>query len=499
MNHKEAAFYAVLWPVLMLLTVYALTAPFIDPFINLYLLFGLVLLADLCAFLLYRSASGKRENPFFLLFRFFVFFLCFAFLAYKLLSGELFRGLYTPVTAGSLTVLFSCAAGWSLTLFFTKAMVYREKLISLFAPFEKKELAARTRQYSYELQEMKGFAGQIRLVPLVFTFSAIILLVFLSFITGKVFAYQVASITVLLIFCLSFLFLCRGMEEELLLLSEGIRLTGEWQSLKARRFVLLLLLLALPAFLLSRSDLSLPFSLIEDFFSWLGKIFARPPGKAVPLPEIPSFERTMPAVSSPLMMPGDSAPRTPLLSDAMKALIKRVLMGAGIGVFILFLLHPFITRKGRARSREVIKGGLAELKEYLSQLMNLLIHRREGKREKAFYPGKIRAGNKKEKEKRERKRSESSQALPSAGKVVKAFSRLCRWGGKRGRDYRTGLSPADYLKELAGMIPHRKEELRSMARFLDDYFYSTRIIEPDEIDRFIEQTQMIIKEERKRK
>ncbi len=499
MNHKEAALFAVLWPVLMLLTVYTLAAPFIEPFINLYLLFGLVLLADLCAFLLYRSASGKRENPFFLLFRFFVFFLCFAFLAYKLLSGELFRGLYTPATAGSLTVLFSCAAGWSLTLFFTKAMVYREKLISLFAPFDKKELAARTRQYSYELQEMKGYAGQIRLFPLVFTLSAIILLVFLSFITGKVFAYQVASIVVLLIFCLSFLFLCRGMEEELLLLSEGIRLASEWQSLKARRFFLLLLLLALPALMLSRSDLSLPFSLIEDFFTWLGNFFAGAPGKPVPLPDIPSFERTMPAVSSPLMMPGDSAPREPLLSDALKALIKRVLLGAGIGVFILFLLHPFLSIKGRAQSKGVIREGLAELKEYLSQLMNLLIRRRGWQRENAFDPGKIWAGNKKEKGKRGKKHRESSQALPSSGRVIKAFTRLCRWGGKRGRDYRTGLSPADYLKELTGTIPHRKEELHSMARFLDDYFYSTRIIEPDEIDRFIEQTQMIVKEERKRK
>ena len=484
----------------MMLTVYSLILPFIVPFINIFLLFGLILGADLSAFYLYRSASAKRENPFFMLLRFFIFYLVFALLVYKVLSGEILRRIYAPVTPGSLAVLFSCAAGWGLTLFFAKALVYREKLIVLFAPFDKKELSAKTRQYSYELQEMKMYTGKIRLFPLVFTVASLILLPFLSFFTGRIFTYQVILFLFLLVFCLSFIFQTRGMDEELLLLSEGIRLRDEWQSLRVRRFFLLILLLSVPAFILSRSSLGLPFSLLQDFYAWLQEITTwKRPVSSAPMPEFPVLERGGPPANQPLMMLGDAAPGTPLFSDELKALFKKILMGMGTGAFVLFLLYPFMTRNGRSRGKGLIKQSLADLGAYLSRLADLIFRRPSGRQKASFRPsGKVRR-RKRAKEKKDRKTEEPVHDLPSAGKVIRTFNRLCRWGQKRGQEYRIGISPSDYIKRLAGIIPDRKNDLAHMARFLDDYFYSTRIVDTDEIDDYIRLTGRILKEERKRK
>ena len=497
MNLKLSDLFATLWPVVILLTLYALFAPLFSPFINLFLLFFLIFAADMSAFYLYRAGMQKRDNPFFMLLRFFVFYLAAAWIIYKLASGEFLSRNYTPLTAGSLTVLSGCAAGWGMTTFFARALVSREKLIILFSPFDKKELAAKTRQYSYELQEMKLLTEKIRLYPLVFTIISLIVLLSLSLFSGRIFTYQVVTVLGLLVFCLSFIFYTRGMDEELLLLSEGIRLKEKWLSLKGRRFFLILLLLALPSLIVSRIDFTLPFSLIEDFFSWLGSLFTLEPRDIPALPEMPRLERSAPPARFPLLPPEAMEPRTPLFSDSFKELMKKCLIGTGIGAFILFLLlFPFLTRVGRGRSTGLLREGLGEIARYFARL-GKLVFGRPGKDRGGFRKAVMETGRKARKEKRKAPSSGESHDLPSAGKVLRTFRRLCRWGEKRELSYETGLSPSEYVKNLSRLVPRRKEDFDGMALFLDHYFYSARIIDADEIDDFIRLAGLIIKEEKR--
>jgi len=497
MKPRVSHLFGFLWPFFIVMTPFVLLLPLFPPLVNLPLLAGLLLLASASAFYLYRTGAGRRESSSLLLLRLFLLMILLVGVLYKTGSGEIFSGLYTPLTPGCLLTQASCAAGWLLSLSFARPLVMRENLLGLFSPFDGNKLAAKTRQYSYELQEIGILTGKLRLWVPLFTALTLITLLILSLAVGVLYNYQILYALTMLLLCLPFLFYLKGLEEELLLLSEGIRLEEEWLSFKGRRYFLLVLLLGVPSFFLARWTFTLPGSLIVDFFHWIGSLFTFEPKEPIPIPPLPRMEPNAPPLSLPPMMNGEAESRPPLLTEEMKKLIRRILLGLGGAGFLLFLIHPFLTREGRRESGGFLREGLGELIGYFTRLGGLF--RRKGRvgRERDTY--RRIAPGRKEKTGPGRLRGEgNTHELPSAGRVLRSFGRICRWGGKRGRPYGKGMPPADYLNGLAELMPRQREELCGMGVFLNRYFYSERIIEPEEIDDFVRRTGQILKEEKQK-
>jgi hypothetical protein len=498
MKHRISDLFALFWPLFIILTPYVLFAPLFPSIMNYYLLTGLLFVTGVFAFYLYRTGAGRRDNPFIYMLRFFLILMILDGLAYKALSGEFFARSGTPLSPGTLLTLISCAAGWGLTLFFAKPLVMRDKLITLFAPYEMKKLAAQTRKYSYELQEMRVLTTKLRRVPTAFLFIALAALLLVAFVRGTLYAFQIVFVLLLFLFGFSFLFHMKGTEEELLLMSDGIRLEQSWLSFKGRRFFLILLLLAVPSLFLARWEFTLPLSLIGDFFGWLGSFFtfeAKGPPK---LPEMPRMEQSLPVMNRSPMFPGAIEERGPLLSEETKRLIKQIFAGLGAAAFLLFLISPFLSRSGRRENGRFLRDGWNELTRYLSRLFDLLRFRGS----KPDYRDFRRITGRKKKRSADRggeTSRNSHQDLPSAGKVIRTFEKICRWGKKRGEPYSRGTPPAEYLVRFGETLPRRQAALIRMGDFLNRYFYSENIITTEEIDDFVRQTGILLKEEKKKR
>jgi len=497
MKHRFSDLFALFWPLFIILTPYVLIAPLFPPLINYYLLTGLLFVTVIFAFYLYRSGAGRRENSLIYLLRFFLILMILDGLAYKTLSGEFFAHSYTPLTPGSLLTLISCAAGWGLTIFFAEPLVMRDKLITLFAPYDKKKLAAQTRKYSYELQEMRVQAAKLRRVPTVFLITAMTVLLIIAFVRGSLYSFQIGFILLLFLFGLSFLFHVKGMEEELLLMSDGIRLEQSWLSFKGRRFFLIILLLAVPSLFLARWEFTLPLSLIGDFFAWLGSLFAFEAKEPPKLPEMPRMEQNLPSINRSLMFAAAEEARGPLLSEATKRLIKQIFMGMGGVSFLIFLIYPFLSRTGRRENGRFLKDGWNELKRYLSRLFALLRFP-DGRTESRDFRRVTRRKKEQSADRAGETLRNSHQDLPSAGKVIRTFDRLCRWGKKRGNPYGRGTPPAEYLMSFGEPLPRRQAELNRMGDFLNRYFYSENIIKTEEIEDFVRQAGILLKEEKRK-
>jgi hypothetical protein len=497
---RVSDFFATLWPLLMLLTLHLFFAVEFPPFINVYLLFGLILLTNLTAFYLYRSYQNVRGSQSLMVFRLLIFYLILLWLLYKLFSGEFFRGNFSPLSAGGIYTVFLSLISWSLTIFFAQSLIHREKIMAIFADLPAHELPSKTRQYSYELQEVQEKIKKIRLVTLVFTIVSLILLLGLFFILKRLYTYQIIVYLVLLVFCLSFIFFTKGLDEESLLISEGIRLNPQWTALKERRYFLILLALAIPAFLISSMDFSLPLSLIGDFFNWLDSLFKEnPPEQVQRIIEIPKVQQGGPNMGSALSMLGEGEPRKPLLSDELKKAIKLFFIGCAGAAFLLFLVAPLLRRSSRLENKNILKSSFRAMANYFVNLIRLfkprfkLINRGESVR---F--NRKRKTTRKDLKIRSRERDRNSSVLPSANKVLRSFSKIVRWGKKRGIPYRVGISPSDYLLSLIELIPHRRKEMTRLALFLNRYFYSSQIIDSGEIENFILDTTNLIKEERRK-
>lgn len=500
MKDRVTDFFATLWPLLMILTVHLYFSLYLTPFVNLYVLAFLLLLTDLVCFYLYRGFSGERVNRVLMVFRLLIFYLVILWGLYKLLSGELFRPGSPLFSAGSIYTVVMGTVSWLLTLFFGQALIYRENFMSLFDGIPPTELPAKTRQYSYELKELQEKIKKVRLVTVAFTVVALVILVGLFFIAPELYSLQIISYLTVFLFCLSFIFFTRGLDEETLLISEGIRLDPVWTTLKERRYFLILLCLAIPSLLLGRMEFALPPSLIADFFNWLGSLIEAEPAEDVQRAfEMPQMPRPTGGMGAPMEILGEMEQREPLLSDEVKRIIKLFFLGSAAAAFVYFLLAPFLRRSSRRESKRVIKKSLSSLGRYFLNLISLFKFQRLD-REKARVKKRRRPGGAAKEQFVPRRHSPAAREkeLPSANKVLRAFNRLVRWGGRRKRTYTVGLSPSDYLISLVALLPRRREQLGEMALFLNRYFYSDQIIDGDEIDRFILSVGTLIKEERRR-
>jgi hypothetical protein len=495
MNNKISPLFSLLWPVIIISTFYSLGVPFFEPFINLPLLFVLILTADICAYYLYVSTKKMGHKSFFKLLRFLICFLLPAWGLYKMTSGEFIQKRYTPFTIGSLTTIICCSVGWYMTIFFSQAILIRKELLIKLTPFKNEKLAAHTRQFSYELQELKCLTRKIRLFPALFTTFSLMIFWGETFHKGLPYPYQTVILLILLFFTILFLFHTREQDEERVLLTKGIQLKEEWLIKKRKRFLLLLLLLSLPALLLSRSDLHLPFSLIETLLNRIAILLPHERLKTYQPIEIPQIEWNQKAVhpSLPLAL-FESAANSVILSDNLKELILQILIGIGLGGLLLFLLYPLFKKDNSYKDINMCRKVWEDLQLFLCRSARGFIRRKKKKRNQQFL-SQFHYLDKKEKNLPYTPGTKRVK-LPSTGKVLKVFNRLCHFGKKRGIPYKKGTCPSAYIEKLCKILPNRKKELNQIARFLESYFYSASLIKEEEIDIFTQQTLTMIREEK---
>ncbi|MDC7224595.1 MAG: hypothetical protein PQJ60_12700 [Spirochaetales bacterium] len=498
MNPKRAHLFPLLWPSLVTAVLYSLASPFISLNGRSLIPIPLILSAGWSAFFFYRAARKSPANTFYVLIRFFLLHLLIVWIGYKLISRELNPFKENLLTPGSLTLCFGCTAAWALTIFLAIPIIIRENLLNLLAPLDKNKLSAQARRYGYEVEELKITTGRIRLFAHIFTALSLTAYFMEALNLKELSPLQGSVLILLVIFSAAFLFHTKGWEEELNLLTGGVSLEEEWILLKGRRFLLLLLILTLPALLIARKTPVLPLSLITDLFAKLmdllkGLFKEAPPvnrNGSLPFIEEPRF----PLPSLPPLPEAGKTDQTPLLSDRFWERFRLLLWSFGGMATLLFLAFPLISRQRGGVNRNILMGGFRDWADFISRLGGKLFPRTAKRKDSSPAPPRLPRHHSPGALRQPSAREE--QELPSSTKVLKAFNRLCRWGKKRNRAYSPGLSPADYLRSLTEILPQRKKQLFRMGSFLDNYFYSARLIEAWEIEDFLGQTRSILKEEK---
>ncbi len=275
--------------------------------------------------------------------------------------------------------------------------------------------------------------------------------------------------------------------EDQLLSAEGVSLTPFYRR---RRLIYVLAILAVSVTLVllyARRSSLLPLDLFRPLLDWLAHLLDR---RRVARPYVaPDARLNRPEMDFLRQLQVEGSGPSPLL-ELLRFLLRVVWKVLRLGLLALlayFLIAPLVSRSLRQRVRalrplDFLRDQLARLGRALADMLRDILG---WLRRPAAERARGRRQRRRSWRSRLRLRRQGVFKLWERSTVLRAYSRLLRWGERQGVRFRLPIAPREYLALVAQARPQHASLLGEAGEILEESLYSPRLAGRHKVQRYL--------------
>jgi hypothetical protein len=261
------------------------------------------------------------------------------------------------------------------------------------------------------------------------------------------------------------------------------------------RGVLVALLVAVvfvTGFVLSRNESILPIEAFQNFFRWLGSLFGREraPVETPPIEPPPPAPDSAPDVLEQLYGMEPNVP--PLWLRLLLTLIRRVVVYSAVMAGLILLFAPIFSpafRKGvrTLKPKQLVKRFWSMIRTRWRILRHLLRRgfRRRSRRERdeRQQQAQVTAGS--------RSWKPSLRKQRQMNRVVSVFVSVTRWGGRNGVPYGRSLAATEWLRTVASIYPEHYADARLLGTVFCEARFSRHLLSVGRMREYVQAAKRI--------
>ena len=445
----------------------------------------------------------KEKVPYTSRIREFIFILIITFLVLLFNSSENINT--KPIdllTISNIFIFSSVALQWILTFIIHKHLRNREILLYIMAKNPKKNIKDIIRNNS--VTAYYSIFNQKKIKKYIISFQIIILIML-----SVLFILEIKAGPLLPFFAISqsalgliFLIIINNQIEDQLLLPEGI--TNKSASDYKRLYYIFFVLICIFLFVILTHNNKSIFSLsyIEDFFKWLINFLF--PKREIAITEFIKQKESYDNFKKFLEMHHHnmSGPNNFIKILLILLTVIEIMIIAGLGIYLLYLLiSPVLSKSFRKKAVKIkfkplnfisyrVLVLLRFFKKIWQEFLNWFKKSPESKPKNKKRKAKAKINNIKIFSKKEKN---SFFKKIEINRVLNAFLKLTRWGGKQGLPYQMHIAPLEYGENLAKAISSKKDILIEAMQILEEVLFSGRILTQKRIQYYLKLIKQIIK------
>jgi hypothetical protein len=260
---------------------------------------------------------------------------------------------------------------------------------------------------------------------------------------------------------------------------EGLSVAGRFRRRRAIAAAVVIGVVAIVAFGLSRQRSLLPLELLGRLFAWLGSLFDRRPRAADVPPLVPERSPIDPNLVLRNMLVNMETRMPPLWFRLLIRLLRRLVGAALIGAAVLFIFGPLFSPAFRAALKRIRpKSFFTQLWARIVARLRLLIRLlRSGVWRRRH---RSRQDESTEEERFEYERPDSFR--PSIrkrrqmGRVLTVFLSITRWGETHGLIYSRPSTAAEYLARVRELYPEKYVDSGTVLQTFYEARFSTHLL-----------------------
>ncbi len=404
-------------------------------------------------------------------------------LAYLVTAGiaSIKAGAMVTGDASFIYPLTLICAQWSFSAVIHSNLRDREILLAYIQDREGESLLHTLRDASLQASAALKGLKRIAVIAIAFQLAIFITLMIMLGVGGEMRAAGVIACGVHAVLGLFALAVINTFAQDQLLLGEGVVVTGRLQYGRLTAGAAMILLCIPVAIMVSRDASPLSLALLARILSWIGALF---PGA--------SFQdalrgwRAMLEMQSSYQQQLSQIPVVPIGPEVIlfMEILRRVLVTAVVCGVYWFLISPLLSAELMeslsrhrliaflaARLRAFLGAFSGAARRLLLLLRSLFLGSRTVEDDSAHpRPPWISAAM---------KREASARKRFQAGRMVRAFFHLLRWGERRGVEHHAWETLKEYAERFTALVPGSDALMAAASEILEEALFSPRLVEKD--------------------
>ena len=259
---------------------------------------------------------------------------------------------------------------------------------------------------------------------------------------------------------------------------EGVTVTARFRRRRALAAGILVAIIVVLAFSLSRNTSLLPLDAFGRFFAWLGGLFDRRASGAVMLNETPDSSPIPSSEQLRNLLAQIEVPMPPLWLQFVVRLLRRLIAAVLVAAVVLFIFGPLFSPSFRNGLKKLRPGKFLKTvwRRFVQRLRVLWRALRSG----AWF--RWRKGDDTDEDEKPSRYGDADTYRPSIRKrrqmdrVVTVFLAVARWGDAHGLRYARSLTAREYLTRIPELYPERYIDSQIVLETFHEARFSRRLV-----------------------